>query len=77
MFSHIKQRAARSMRAISLASLGMVAATASAQSQSDLVNPTGWYWQYNVPLGDAVALVDNENQRVVDLEIEVVFQCDE
>jgi len=59
-------------RAATLAVLGAGTAAAFAQPQTDVVDPTGWYWQYNVDLPVVEDLVNNKNQRVVDLEIESV-----
>ncbi|MFG0306696.1 MAG: GC-type dockerin domain-anchored protein [Phycisphaerales bacterium JB040] len=53
-----------------VATVALTGGVAAAQPQTDVVDPTGWYWQYNVEIADVADLVNNNNQRVVDIEIE-------
>ncbi|MFT5424331.1 MAG: hypothetical protein ACI89L_002126 [Phycisphaerales bacterium] len=72
MMNTIKASMNRMGRAATLAALTLGTSVAHAQPQTDVVDPTGWYWQFNVDLATVVNLVNNENQRVVDIEIESV-----
>ena len=49
--------------------LGLTASSARAQSQTDLVTPTAWWWQTNVTLQDINDRIA-QGYRIVDIEVE-------